>query len=81
MIHDEDDTDERREDQVDGERDEFLHVRADLLELPQRLAAALVLEHGVRQLQRVPDAVGVHLRAEPLGDDVDEIVLKVLRHA
>ena len=28
-----------------------------------------------------PDAVGVELRAEPLRDDVDVVVLEVLRHA
>ena len=32
----------------------------DLLELAQRLAAALVLKDGVRKLERVADAVGVH---------------------
>ena len=51
------------------------------MQLAERFAAALILEHRVRQLQRVPDAVGVDLRAEALADHVDEVVLEVLRHA
>ena len=46
---------------------------------PERLAAALILEDLVRQRQGMPDAVRVDLRAEPLRDDVDEVVLEVLR--
>ena len=79
--HHEDDADERREQDVDGRRDELLDVGADLLQPAERFAAALVLEHRIRQLERVADAVGVQLRAEPLGDDVDVVVLEVLRDA
>ena len=61
--------------------DELLDVGADLLQLAERFAAALILEDRVGQLERVPDAVGVELRAEPLRDDVDVVVLEVLRHA
>ena len=65
---------------IDG-RDQLLDVGAHLLQLAERLAAALVLEHRVGQLERVPDAVGVELRAQPLRDDVDEVVLEVLGDA
>src|SRR6185295_6530377 len=68
---DEDDADEGGEDQVDRERNELLDVGSDLLKLAQRLAASLILEDGVGQLQRVPDTVRVHLGADPLDDDVD----------
>jgi hypothetical protein len=66
---------------VDGRGDELFHVRADLLQLAQRLAAALVLEHRVGQLQGVADAVRVDLRPQALRDHVDEVVLEVLGHA
>ena len=61
--------------------DELLRVGADLLELAERLAAALVLEDLEGQGQRVADAVGVELRAQPLRYDVDEVVLEVLGDA
>ena len=60
---------------------ELLDVGAHLLELAEGLAAPLVLEELVGQVERVPDPVGVEPRAEPLGDDVDEVVLEVLGHA
>ena len=65
---------------IDG-GDQLLDVGAHLLQPAERLAAALILEHRIGQLQRVPDAVRVELRAEPLGDDVDVVVLEVLGHA
>ena len=61
--------------------DELLDVGAHLLQDAERLAAALVLEDAIRQVERVAHAVGVELRAQPLRDDVDEVVLKVLGHA
>jgi hypothetical protein len=79
--HHEHDADERREQQVDEDRDQALDVAADLLQLAERLAAPLVLEHRVRQLQRMADPVGVELRAQPLRDQVGEVVLEVLGHA
>ena len=79
--HHEDDADERREQDVDRRRDQLLDVGAHLLQLAERLAAPLVLEHRVRQLQRVLDAVRVEPRAQALGDDVDEVVLEVLGDA
>ena len=79
--HHEDDPDERREQDVDARRDQLLDVGAHLLQPAERLAAALILEHRIGQLERMPDAVRVQLRAEPLRDDVDEVVLEVLRHA
>jgi hypothetical protein len=78
--HHEDDPDERHEQDVDRLRDQPLHVGPDLLQLPECFAAALILEHRIRQLERVPDPVRIELRSEPLGDDVDVVVLKVLRH-
>ena len=76
---DEDDADESGEDQVDGERDEFLDVGANFLELAECLATALILE--VRQLERVPDAVRIHLGAHSLDDGVDVVVLEILGDA
>ena len=66
---------------VDGGRDQPLDVGPHLLQLAERFAAALILEHRVRQLERMADAVGVELGAEPLRDQADVVVLKVLRHA
>ena len=73
--------DQRREEQVDGLRDQLLDVGARLLQDAQRLAAALVLEDLIRQRQRVADAVGIQARAQALRDDVDEVVLEILRDA
>ena len=60
--HHEHDADERREDDVHERGDELLGVGADLLQLAERLAAALVLEDLEGQGQRVTNAVGVELR-------------------
>ena len=60
---------------------ELLDVGPHLLELAERFAAALILEDGVGQLQRVADAVGVELSAKPLRDQVDVVVLEVLGDA
>ena len=79
--HHEDDPDERREQHVDRSRNEALDVGADFLQPAERLAAALILEDRVRELERVPDAVRIELRTEPLRDHVDVVVLEVLRHA
>jgi len=49
-----------------------------LPEFAERLAAPLILEDGVRQLEGMADAVRVELGPETLRDDVDEIVLEVL---
>ena len=79
--HHEDDADQRGEQHVDRGRDQLLDVGAHLLQPAERLAAALILEHRIGQLERVADAVRVELRAEPLGDDVDVVVLEVLGDA
>ena len=76
--HHEHQADERSENQIDRRGDELLHIGADLLQLAQRLAAALVFEEGVRQFQRMTDAVGVNARTHLLCDQVHEIILKVL---
>ena len=34
----------------------------------------------IRQFQRMAKTIGIDLRAQPLGDDVDEGVLEVLRN-
>ena len=81
VCHHEDDPDERREQHVDRGRNETLDVGADFLQSAERLAAALILEDGVRELERVPDAVRIELGTEPLRDHVDVVVLEVLRHA
>src|SRR5689334_6560685 len=72
---------QRRENQIDRERDEALDVLPYLLQFAQRLAASLILEHGVGQLQRVPDSLRVHLGPDALDDHVDVIVLEVLGNA
>ena len=77
---DEDDADQWGKEHVDRDRDQLFDVGAHLLQLAKRFAAALVFEHGVRQVERVADAVSVDLRPEPLGDDVDDVVLEVLGH-
>ena len=76
--HNEDHTDQCREEDVDHRRDEFLDVRADLLQFPQCFAAALILEKRVGQFQRMANAVGVHARPHLLCDEVHAIVLKIL---
>src|SRR6185436_2693971 len=37
-----------------------------------------IFEHAVRKLERVTDAVGIDLRAQPLRDHIDVVILKVL---
>ena len=77
--HDEDDADDGGEEDVDGDGNELLDVSPHFLQPAERFAAALILEHGVGKLERMADAVGIDLRADSLCDDVDVIVLKVLR--
>ncbi len=79
--HDEHDADDRLEEDVDGGGDQLLDVGAHLLQLAERLAAALVLEELVGKVERVPDAVRVQLGPDPLRHDVHEVVLEVLGHA
>src|SRR5205085_9501614 len=79
--HHEHHSNQRREHHVHRERNEFLYIAANFLELAEGLATSLILEYRVRQLERVTNSVRVHLRAKPLNDDVDEIVLKVFRDA
>ena len=79
--HHEDDAHERCEHHVDGVGQQLLDVRPDLLQLAQRFAAALILEDRIRQLERMADAVGIELGAEPLRDHVDVVVLEVLGDA
>ena len=79
--HDEDHAHERCEDDVHERTDEFFGIGANFLELAERLAAALILEDLEGDGQGMANAVGVELGAEPLGDDVDEVVLEVFRDA
>jgi hypothetical protein len=59
----------------------FLHVDPYLLQLAQSLAAALVFKQGVRQFQRMADAIGIDASAYLLGDQVDVVILEVLGYA
>src|SRR6185503_7778595 len=68
-----------REHDVHEGGDELLRVVANFLKLAERLAAALILEDLEGQGERVLDPVRVELRAQPLRDHVDEVVLEVLR--
>ncbi len=70
-----------RKDEIDGESDELLYVASDFLKLAERFSASLILEYRIGELEGMPDSIRVHLRAESLNDDVDEVVLKVLRNA
>ena len=79
--HHEDDADERGEQDVDGGRDELLDVGSYFLQLAERLAAALILEHRIGELERVANPVRIQLRAEPLRNHVDVVILEVLRDA
>ncbi len=79
--HHKDHPDQRGEERADRRRDEPFDIEPDFLELSERLAAPLVLEHCVGELKRVPEPVGIEPGTEPLGDDVDEIILEVLRDA
>src|SRR5204862_6953965 len=78
VYDDEHDADESRENQIDRQRDELLDIGPHLLELAECLAAALVLEDGVGQLEGVSDPIRVHLGSYPLDDDVDVVILEVL---
>src|SRR5207249_495370 len=49
--------------------------------LAKRFPAALIFEDRIWQLERVADSVGINLSAQPLGDDVDVVVLEILRYA
>ena len=74
-------TDQGGEDDIDRSDSQLLDVGAHFLKLAERLAATLILEDAVRQFQGVPQAVAVYLSAHPLHNDVDEIVLEILRDA
>src|SRR5438105_3463709 len=79
--HHEHNADQRDKENVDERVKEFLDVLTNLLELAERLAAALIFEDGVRKFERVADAVGVDLGTESLSDDVQEVVLEIFGHA
>src|SRR5881409_523281 len=79
--HDEDNTHQRNEKNVDDGIRQTLHIGADFLELAKRFPAALIFEDRIWQLERVADSVGINLSAEPLGDDVDVVVLEILGYA
>ncbi len=79
--HHKHDSNQRNEDDVDGGGNKSLHVAANFLQLAQRFSAALVFEDLVGQVQRMPDAVGIHLRSQPLNNHVGEIILEILGHA
>ena len=79
--HHEDDAHQRRKQHVHEALNELFHVDAHLLELAQGFAGALVLKYLVGQLQGVAQAVGIHLGPQPLGDDVDVVVLEVFGDA
>ena len=78
---DEDESDKRDEQRVDERGHESLRIGAELHERAERLARALVLEHLVRQRERVLHAVGIDVRAEALGDRVQIVILEILRDA
>ena len=77
----EDQADQGDEHHVHEVRDQHLRVGPRLLHLLQDLPRALVLEDGVGKGEGVGDAPLVQLRADALGDDVDEVVLEVLGDA
>ena len=79
--HHKNDADHRDKEHIDGRGNKPLNVAPYLLQLAQSFAAALVFEYLIGQIQRMPDPVRVHFRAQPLHDHVDEIVLKIFRHA
>ena len=58
-----------------------LDVGPHLLQFAERLPAALIFEHLVRQLKRMAQSIGIDLRPQSLCDGIDIIILKILRHA
>ena len=76
--HDEQDADQRDEQNIDDGVRQPLDIRANLLKFAERFAAALIFEDRIWQLERVPHAIRVDLRAGPLRDDVDVVILKIL---
>ena len=69
------------EEDVDRDLDKLFDVGANLLQLAQRLAAALVFKDLIRQAQRMANAIRVHLRAHLLRDQTDHVVLDVFGHS
>ncbi len=78
--HHKNDAHDRNENHINGSGNESLYIAADFLQFAESLAAALVLEYLVGQIQGMPDPIGVHPCAQALHDYVDEIVLEVLGH-
>src|SRR6185437_2609621 len=76
--HHEDDANDRRKENVHGCRYEPLRVESRLLDLSERLTAALILEERVWQLERVSNSVGIEIDADALRNYVDEIILECL---
>src|SRR6185437_1115607 len=77
----EDDADDDRKKHIDKGNDEPFRIETHLRQDRQGLAAALVLEIAEGQSHGVPKAGGEDGRAEPLHDDVAEIVLECLGDA
>lgn len=69
------------EDNIDKSRDQAFNIRSHFLKFAQGLSAALILKYGVRQLERMREAIGIDLRAQFLCDGVDVVILEILCHA
>ena len=76
--HHKNDADQRCEQNINRGIQQPLDIRSDFLQFAERFSAALVFEHGVGKLERVPDAVGINLGSHSLRNDVQVVVLKVL---
>lgn len=74
--HEEQD-DGRDQDDIDRVLDQFFRILTRLLQFAERLAAAFVFKHGVRERERMLHAFAIHIRATPLADGVQVIVLEI----
>jgi hypothetical protein len=76
--HHEHDSDQGREEDVDSGGDELLDVGTHLLEFAESLAAPLVLEDRVGELEGVADPVGVDLGGRRISKKKNVVVLEVI---
>lgn len=75
------DTDHGSKQQIHRQRQQFLDIGAGLLQLAQRLTAALVFKEDIREFERMADSVRVNTSTYLLRNDIYVIILKILGDA
>ena len=75
------DPDQGHKNDIDEAQDQLLAVEARFLEFLEQFTRPLVFKNGVRQRERMLDAVGIELGSHALSHDIFVILLEILRNA